>query len=139
MMKIATSYPLTFLALGALFLLSTLQVLIEGNARHRAGIAPGTSASADGRPFPWRVERARINTSDHVPLFVGMVLTAMLLGVPAHLEAGLACSLAVLRIGFTCFYYLDKKTPRSATFMLGSIVTAAQAITVVIYAVIRMS
>jgi uncharacterized MAPEG superfamily protein len=121
MMTVMLSYSGTLAACTVLAALVLIQVLVTDFAGLRARHMPGAPIKADHADFHFRAHRAHANTNENLPVFVLLVLLALLLRVNQPWAAGAAWAFVGARALHMAFYYADLRTARSVAFGMGLI------------------
>jgi uncharacterized MAPEG superfamily protein len=112
-------YHPTLLACAVLAGLVFLQMIVLDLASMRAKHVPGMPVTAGHGSFHFRATRAHGNTNESLPLYILLVLLALLLGANPRWTWYAAWAFAIARAGHMTFYYLDWRFARSAAFALG--------------------
>jgi uncharacterized MAPEG superfamily protein len=107
---------LSYLGLGILFL---AQTLVADAAAIRAGHVPGTPVTGGHDDFLFRATRAHANTNENLAAFVALSLAAVFLRADPWWTNALAATFALSRLAHMLTYYLDLRSARSASFVVG--------------------
>ena len=104
---------------AALAALVMIQVLVQDFAGIKAKHVPGMPVTAGHSSFHFRAVRAHANTNEQLPVWILMVVLAILLGADAVWATRAAWLFTAARLGHMTFYYLDQRLARSVSFGLG--------------------
>lgn len=96
-----------------------VQTLVQDFAGIKAKHVPGMPVTTGHSDFHFRAVRAHANTNEQLPVWILLVVLAVLLGADAKWAATAAWTFTLARLGHMTFYYLDQRLARSAAFGLG--------------------
>ena len=114
------------LVLAALIL---VQVLVQDFAGIKAKHVPGMPVTTGHSDFHFRAVRAHANTNEQLPVWILMVVLAVLLGADAKWSGYAAWAFTAARLGHMAFYYLDQRLMRSVSFGVGLLAQFALLVT----------
>jgi uncharacterized MAPEG superfamily protein len=127
-------YASTLTATAVLAGLFLAQILVADVAAIRAGHTPGTPVAGGHDDFLFRATRAHANTNENLPLFLLLMVSAVLGGASPSWVSGLTWGFVVSRAVHMAAYYADLRTLRSAAFgicllfLIGLLVTVIGAL-----------
>jgi uncharacterized MAPEG superfamily protein len=119
MVEMLQPYHGLLAASAVLATLVLVQVLVADLAGMRAKHVPGMPITTGHGDFHFRATRAHANTNENLPVWVLLVLLAVLLAADPKWSAYAAWLFAAARAGHMLFYYLDLRLARSVAFGLG--------------------
>lgn len=121
MSGVLAAYGQALAGLLVLAVLVTVQFLVADVAGIRARHVPGMPVTSGHKDFFFRANRAIGNTNEQLPLFLLIVLPAMLIGArPAWIAIGVWVFVAA-RAAHMAFYYADLRALRSTAFTIGTL------------------
>lgn len=119
MAELLMPYHSLLAASAVLALLVLVQVLVADLAGMRARHVPGMPVTGGHGDFHFRATRAHGNTNENLPVWVLLVVVAVLLAAEPKWSAYAAWLFTAARAGHMAFYYLDLRLARSVAFGLG--------------------
>jgi uncharacterized MAPEG superfamily protein len=109
-------YHPTLLACAVLAGLVFVQMVVLDVASIRAKHVPGMPVTAGHGSFHFRATRAHGNTNESLPLFILLLVLAILLGANPRWTWYAAWAFTLGRAGHMTCYYFDWRFARSASF-----------------------
>ena len=118
MVEMLLPYDGLLAASAVLAALVLVQVLVADLAGMRAKHVPGMPVMTGHADFHFRATRAHANTNESLPVWILLVLLAVLLAADPKWSTYAAWLFAAGRAGHMLFYYLDLRLARSVAFGL---------------------
>jgi uncharacterized MAPEG superfamily protein len=125
MLEALLPYHPTLLACTVLAALIFLQVVVLDVASIRAKHVPGMPVTSGHGDFLFRATRAHGNTNEALPLFILLVVLAVLLGAEVRWTWYAVWAFTLARAGHMFCYYLDWRLARSVSFGVGLVAQLA--------------
>ena len=116
MAEMLLPYHGLLVASAVLATLVLAQVLVADLAGMRAKHVPGMPVTGGHGDFHFRATRAHANTNENLPVWILLVVLAVLLAASPKWSAYAAWLFAAARLGHMLFYYLDLRLARSVAF-----------------------
>lgn len=112
------TFSTSIYALGAVSVLSLVQLIIADVTGIARKHVPGTAISGDHSDFLFRASRTVSNTNESIAIYVCALLFCIFGAASAELTAYAAWGYVVARVAYAACYYSDYRTLRSVCFAL---------------------
>lgn len=116
MEHILSTYSLAINALGAVSVLTLVQLIVADIVGIGRKHVPGTTIAGDHADLLFRVSRTVANTNESIAIFLCALLFCILRSAPAEWTGYAAWGYVIARVAYAACYYADYKTPRSICF-----------------------